>query len=135
MALKDIELPRGIGRRIMRTIWPELLSIAQKLWRSSRDSSDGGRSITREEYEAIVDDLRDIVQLLMGLLGVVIDEQQDAAERSAARNDGLVSTSEPPAWSMSNSKAELIAAADESGVTLKSTWTKSQILDALTAAG
>ena len=36
-------------------------------------------------------------------------------------------------WSMANTKAELIAGAEAAGVEFKSTWTKSDILAALTA--
>jgi outer membrane biosynthesis protein TonB len=36
-------------------------------------------------------------------------------------------------WSMANTKAELIAGAEAAGVEFKSTWTKADILAALTA--
>jgi outer membrane biosynthesis protein TonB len=40
---------------------------------------------------------------------------------------------EPAAWSMANTKTELIAAAEAAEVTLKTNWTKAQILEALNA--
>ena len=38
-----------------------------------------------------------------------------------------------PEWSMENSKAELVAAAEAAGVEFKSTWKKADILAALTS--
>jgi hypothetical protein len=36
-----------------------------------------------------------------------------------------------PKWSMDNTKSELVAAAEDAGIEVKSTWNKSDILDAL----
>ena len=43
-----------------------------------------------------------------------------------------VAVAPEPAWSMDNTKAELVAAAEAADIEVQSGWTKSQILEALT---
>ena len=43
-----------------------------------------------------------------------------------------VAVAPEPTWSMDNTKAELVAAAEASDIEVQSGWTKSQILEALT---
>ena len=65
----------------------------------------------------------------------VVVEPEPAPEPAPEPEPEVVVEPEPeiesPKWSMDNTKSELVAAAEEAGIEVKSTWNKADILDAL----
>ena len=58
---------------------------------------------------------------------------EEAPVEEAPVEEAPVEEAPVPEWSMSNSKAELTAAAEAAGIEVRSNWTKAEILAALEA--
>tara|TARA_B100001094_G_scaffold313478_1_gene351312 strand:+ start:2282 stop:2533 length:252 start_codon:yes stop_codon:yes gene_type:complete len=56
---------------------------------------------------------------------------EEAPVEEAPVEEAPVEEAPVPEWSMSNSKAELTAAAEAAGIEVRSNWTKAEILAAL----